>query len=193
MPTLLYIHGFLSSPRSLKAQQMGAWLAENHPRYQYLCPLLTPYPEHARTILEQLIENNISDSIYLMGSSLGGFWATWLAEKYDLKAVLINPVVNLDLFNSSYLNVKLKNYHSDDTYMLNESHIAGFKTVNVAELSRPENYLLLVQTMDEVLDYRLAISKYSGSRQIVIDGGDHTFRNFEKYIPAAMQFLEADT
>jgi len=193
MPTLLYIHGFLSSPRSLKAQQMGAWLAENRPQYQYLCPLLTPYPEHVRTILEQLVENNISDSIYLVGSSLGGFWATWLAEKYDLKAVLINPVVNLDLFNSSYLNVKLKNYHSDDTYMLNESHIADFKTVNVAEISRPENYLLLVQTMDEVLDYRLAINKYSDSRQIVIDGGDHTFQNFQQYIPAAMQFLEADT
>lgn len=170
---------------------MGVWLTENRPNYQYLCPLLTPYPEHTRSILEQLVENNISDSVYLMGSSLGGFWATWLAEKYALKAVLINPVVNLDLFNRSYLNVKLKNYHSDDTYMLNESHIDGFKAVNVAVISKPESYLLLVQTGDEVLDYRLAINKYSGSKQIVIDGGDHTFQHFEKYIPEAMRFLEA--
>jgi len=193
MTNLLYIHGFLSSPLSLKAQQMDLWLAAHRPQLQYLCPLLSPYPEQTRTTLEQLVESSHPDNVRLIGSSLGGLWATWLAEKYDLKAVLINPVVDLNLFKDTYLNVKLKNYHTEDTYILDESHIKGFNSINIPDIRRPANYLLMVQSGDEVLDYRLALARYSASRQLVIDGGDHTFQNFEKYIPVAMEFLEAES
>ncbi len=170
---------------------MGEWLQQNRPQIRYLCPLLTPYPEQTRVTLEQLVEQTTPGPIYLMGSSLGGFWATWLAEKYDLRAVLINPVVDLGLFNQTYVNVRLKNYHTEDTYMLEQQHITGFRAVDVPEIRRPENYLLMVQTGDEVLDYRLSVHKYAGCRQIVETGGDHTFQHFENHIAAAMGFLES--
>jgi len=191
MPSLLYIHGFLSSPKSLKAVQMGEWLTAHRPQIRYLCPFLTPYPEETLATLEKLVGQYGHEPLYLMGSSLGGFWATWLAEKYDLKAVLINPVVDLGLFNDIYLNTRLKNYHTEDTYMLGEEHIAGFRVAEVPVIHRPENYLLMVQTGDEVLDYRLSVQKYAGCRQLVEPGGDHTFIHFENHIPEAMVFLES--
>ena len=91
MAALLYIHGFLSSPQSFKAQQTRLWLAKNHPEIDFYCPQLPPYPAGAQFILESLVESLFPQPVYLMGSSLGGFWATWLAEKYNLRAILINP------------------------------------------------------------------------------------------------------
>ncbi len=170
---------------------MGAWLQQNRPQVRYLCPFLTPYPDQTLATLESLVETALPGPVYLVGSSLGGLWATWLAEKYNLRAVLINPVVDLGLFNQTYLNVRLKNYHTEDTYMLGEQHIAGFNAVNVPVIRRVENYLLLVQTGDEVLDYRLSVRKYKGCKQVVEAGGDHTFQHFEKHIPEAMAFLES--
>ena len=190
MPTLLYIHGFLSSPYSLKCQQLGEWLNRHRPRLRYLCPFLTPYPDETRGTLEELVESS-QGPVYLMGSSLGGFWATWLAEKYDLRAVLINPAVDLAIFRHEMINVSLKNYHTDDVYMLKEEHVDGFRAVDVPAIKRPENYLLMVQTGDEVLDYRLAVKKYAGSSHLVEEGGDHTFSSFDRRIPEAISFLEA--
>ncbi len=133
----------------------------------------------------------MSGPLYLAGSSLGGFWATWLAEKYDLRAVLINPAVDLTMFKETYINTTLKNYHTEDTYILREGHIAAFESADVTVIRRPSNYLLMVQTGDEVLDYRLAVQKYAGCRQIIEAGGDHSFQNFETHIPAIMAFLES--
>jgi uncharacterized protein len=195
VPALLYIHGFLSSPRSHKAQYMGKWLQQCRPHYQYFCPFLTPYPQQTRHQLEITVEHfqdTSTGSLFLMGSSLGGFWATWLAEKYNLKAVLINPVVNLGMFRHEFINTPLKNYHTPDTYTLTEEDIDGFSSVNLNSLSRPENYLLLVQTGDDVLDYRLSLEKYSACQKIMEQGGDHSFINFEGKVDLAMEFLEAE-
>lgn len=190
-PTLLYIHGFLSSPSSLKSRQLGEWLKQHRPRLRFRCPFLTPYPDETRATLEKLVEESDSGPIYLMGSSLGGFWATWLAEKYDLRAVLINPAVDLAIFRHEMINVSLKNYHTEDVYMLKEEHVEGFRSVEVPQIKRPENYLLMVQTGDEVLDYRLAVRKYAGGSHVVEEGGDHTFSSFDRRIPEAISFLES--
>ena len=190
MAHLLYIHGFLSSPQSQKAVQVNDWLRQHRPDITYHCPFLTPYPDRTQATLEGIVENNHADTVYLMGSSLGGFWATWLAEKYDLKAVLINPAVRLSVFKPEYLHSELKNYHTDDTYYLTEEHVEVFQKVNTTEIKRHPNYWLLVQTGDETLDYQLAVRKYARCRQLVEPGGDHSFRNFDRHIPAAIAFLE---
>lgn len=190
MAHLLYIHGFLSSPRSLKATQVADWLRRNRPDIEYHCPFLTPYPDQTRITLENIVKENRLDHLYLMGSSLGGYWATWLAEKYDLKAVLINPAVKLSLFRSDYINTELKNYHTDDTYYLTEDHIEHFRNANTPTVKRRTNYWLMVQTGDETLDYRLAVRKYRGCRQLVEEGGDHSFQNFDRHIATAIAFLE---
>ena len=190
MAHLLYIHGFLSSPQSLKALQVGEWLRRHRPDITFHCPFLTPYPDQTQMTLEGIVETHQTDTIYLMGSSLGGFWATWLAEKYDLKAVLINPAVQLSLFNPEYIHTELKNYHTEDTYYLTESHVTMFRKVDRPEIKRHRNYWLLVQTGDETLDFRLAVKKYAGCKQLVEEGGDHGFQNFDQHIPAAIEFLE---
>lgn len=189
MAALLYIHGFLSSPLSLKAQQTAQWLAAVHPEIDFLCPQLTPYPAQTRDFLDSLVESRLSEPVYLMGSSLGGFWATWLAEKYNLRAVLINPAVRPQDFMPAYLEVDLKSYHTDDSYRLSAHHIDEAKAVDVPVL-HPHNYWLLVQTGDETLDYRRAVQKYHGCKQTIEEGGDHSFRGFERFLDDCMTFFK---
>lgn len=188
MPVLIYIHGFLSSPESFKARQTQAWLAVNHPEVAYHCPQLTPYPEQTRLALEQLVESLLPQKIFLIGSSLGGFWATWLAEKYNLKAVLINPAVRPYEFMPKHIGVILKSYHSEDTYCLAAHHIDEIKAVDGIP-QRLSNYWLLVQEGDETLDYTQAVEKYRGCKQTIEQGGDHSFQGFERYLSKIIDFL----
>jgi len=193
MAVLLYLHGFLSSPESFKARQMATWLDSERPDIEYHCPHLPPYPEQAaqqlRALIEPLIEQ-YGGAVYLMGSSLGGFWATWLAERYGLRAVLINPSVRPWQFMPDFIEVDLKSYHTDDSYRLSARHVDEIKTYAVETPRHPENLWLLVQTGDETLDYRQAVAHYQGARQTVEPDGDHSFQGFERYIPEALVFLE---
>jgi predicted esterase YcpF (UPF0227 family) len=197
MATLIYIHGFLSSPRSAKAQSMQQWLQLHRPDITYCCPQLPPYPNSCATILEALVDTIDRDTgdesklpIYLVGSSLGGFWATWLAERYCLQAVLINPAVDIDELMPSYLNIELQNYHHADTYRLDVKDFSDLLSFKVSKLANLENYWLLAQTDDETLDYRLSRERYKGCHQTIEQGGDHSFQNFEGFIPQIINFFE---
>lgn len=190
MPMLLYLHGFLSSPASSKAVQVRDWLANHRPDIQYRCPLLTPYFGETAKALEALVNDRLPDPVYLMGSSMGGYLATWLAEKYDLRAVLINPAVQPSALDHGFVGMDLRNYHTGDRYVLSEAHIAELKALHTPVIQRPDNYWLMVQTGDETLDYRLAVEKYRGCEQLVEEGGDHGFIGFERHIPAAIGFLD---
>lgn len=188
MASLLYIHGFLSSPLSSKAQQVKHWLAKSHQNIHYHCPLLTPYPNDCGETLSHLL-TILEKPIGVIGSSMGGFWATWLVENFGVKAVLINPLVEaLDLI-PKYLNRTLNNYHLAQSYRLNQNHLQQFKNYIVAKPEKLENYWILLQTGDEVLDYHLAVAKYQGCRQTVEQGGDHTFQHFEHHLDATIRFL----
>lgn len=189
MAALLYVHGFLSSPLSFKARQTAAWLAMNYPDISFHCPQLPPYPAQTQHQLEQLVESLLPQPVYLMGSSLGGFWATWLAEKYNLHAVLINPAVRPQDFMPAYLEVDLKSYHTDDSYHLHAAHIDEIIAADVP-VTRKSNYWLLVQTGDETLDYRQAVQKYAGCKQTVEQGGDHAFQGFERYLQYCIEFFQ---
>jgi uncharacterized protein len=189
MSALIYIHGFLSSPLSFKACQTQAWLAAHHPEITYHCPQLTPYPAQTRQQLECLLESLLPEPVYIMGSSLGGFWATWLAEKYNVRAVLINPAVRPYEFMPKYIGQSLKSYHSEDRYCLEWQHIKEIKAADVAPLS-VDNYWLLVQTGDEVLNYTHALEKYADCRQTVEQGGDHAFQGLERFFDEIVNFFQ---
>lgn len=189
MAALLYIHGFLSSPLSFKARQTQSWLAVHHPEIEFYCPQLPPYPAQTQTILEATVKKLFPQPVYLMGSSLGGFWATWLAEKYDLRAILINPAVRPQDFMPAYLEVDLKSYHTDDSYRLHSRHIDEIIAADIT-VSRKSNYWLLVQTGDETLDYRQAVHKYAGCKQTIEEGGDHAFQGFERYLQDCIEFFQ---
>lgn len=190
MSHLLYIHGFLSSPQSLKAVQTHDWLSQHRPDITWHCPFLAPYPAQTQNTLEEIVEQYKTEQLALIGSSLGGFWSTWLVEKYDVKAVLINPAVQPSMLKSDYLNMELKNYHTEDSYILTEQHADELMMANIAHIKRYNNYWVLLQTGDETLDYRLAEEKYQGCKQSVEQGGDHSFQDYDKHISEIIKFLQ---
>lgn len=189
MATLLYIHGFLSSPLSFKAQQTKQWLSEHRPDINYLCPQLTPYPNECYTVLNELIENCDGD-IYLVGSSMGGFWADYFSEKHQLKAVLVNPAVEALQLMPKYVGQLLKSYHSETHYVLSEAHIAALKPFASHTITTPENIWLMVQTGDETLDYTAAVKRYPNCKQTIEQGGNHSFEQFDRHLADIIDFFE---
>lgn len=189
MSTLIYIHGFLSSPQSHKAQVTRQWLQQHHPEIRYLCPFLSPYPAQTQQQLRQVMADAGDGPIGLVGSSLGGFWSTWLAEEYDVRAVLINPSVRPFELVERLAGVPQHNYHTDDTYVMLPEHAAEFRQAYHPTLPDHSRYYLLAQTGDETLDYRQAVERYQGCRQRIEDGGDHSFQNYEAHLPDVVEFL----
>jgi len=189
MPTLLYIHGFLSSPLSAKAGLTQAWLREHHPDWRYECPALSSYPAQARLTLEHTCADLRGDAVYLIGSSLGGFWATYLAELYGFPAVVVNPAVQPQRRFVDLVGQPLRNYHTAETYTLSQADLDELETCEPKILRNTDLYWLMVQTADEVLDYRLAVKRYWGCRQTVEHGGNHTFEGFENWLPEIVEFF----
>lgn len=183
---LLYIHGFNSSPGSAKARQTRQWLAENHPNIDFLCPFLSPFPLLATAALEA--QMTAPTVIGLIGSSMGGFYATWLAEKYSRPAVLVNPAV-APWQGRDYLLGDQENYHTGEVHRIEQRHLDELERFEVAHLSEPSQFMVLVQTGDEVLDYRQAERKYAECKLIVEQGGDHGFQHYENHLPKIMKFL----
>ncbi|KAF0099744.1 MAG: putative esterase [bacterium] len=184
---LLYIHGFNSSSRSGKAGEMAAWMADRGLAEAYACPDLPHRPAAAIRLLEDVIAASRGPA-KLIGSSLGGFYATWLAERHGLKAVLINPCVACDAKLAAYVGQTQRNWHSGEEYTFSAQHAAELDSLRVPAISRPERYLLLAETGDEVLDYREAQAYYAGARQEIFPGGDHGFTRFADCLPAILAF-----
>ena len=190
---LFYIHGFNSSPKSAKARLLADYLAANQatlqPNIQYHVPALPYDPQLISQILDQAVQACLPAPVALVGSSMGGFYGTWIAEKYGLPLVLINPAVRPYELLVDYLGEN-ENIYPGEKYIFSEHHIDELKALEVEPISRPERYLLLAQTGDETLDYQQAVAKYRHCRQKIIAGGSHGFEQFENEIPAIMDFLQ---
>ncbi len=187
----LYIHGFNSSPASYKAQVFQKFLADRHPEHDFVCPELSDYPSEAIARLTHIIESKVSN-IALIGSSLGGFYATFLAQKYHLKAVLVNTAVNPHILLNDFLG-KTTNYYTGREYELTTEHIEQLKQLLVDKVSEPELFMVLLQSGDEVLDYRLAEQKYADTELIIEQGGDHSFEGFENHCESIVRFCTRDS
>ncbi len=185
---VLYIHGFNSSPASYKSRYFKQFLDAKHPGNEFICPELPDYPQQAIELLSRIIESSQVQSIALVGSSLGGFYAAWLANKYNLRAVLINPAVNPQELLVDLLG-KNTNYYSGREYELTREHIEQLKALQVGVIENIEKFMVLLQTGDEVLDYRLANKKYIQSHLIIEQGGNHSFEDFPLYCEEIYQFL----
>src|SRR3990172_733149 len=183
---LIYLHGFNSSPGSHKAQVLKRYMAERGLGGQYCCPALPPLGKRAIAVVEAEIAKHPREAITLVGSSLGGFYASYLAERHDLRAVLINPAVYPHEDLRAYLAVQ-RNLHTRQQYELTEQHLRQWEKLYLPTI-HPQRYLLLVETGDEVLDYRQAVKKYAAARQIVVEGGDHSLMSFPEHIPMILEF-----
>lgn len=154
---------------------------------QLLIPSLSSVPAYAMAELQSLVQQHISDNLSFVGSSLGGYYATWLADRYDRPAVLINPAVRPFELLQDYLGPNI-NHYTGESYELSYEHIQELKSLDVEYITRPHRYLVMLQTGDEVLDYSQAFMKFAGSRMIVEEGGDHGFEDFENHIDAILTF-----
>lgn len=184
---IVYLHGFNSTPASGKARQLADYMARIGREADYLCPQLPNSPCEAIALVEAELAQRRSGSVTLVGSSLGGFYATYLAEKHGHKAVLVNPAVHAHVLMRGALGPQTS-WHTGEKWELTEAHLAELAALDVEAITRPERYLLLVQTGDEVLDYRDAVAYYAGATQIVEDGGDHGFAGFERHLQTILDF-----
>ena len=185
---LIYLHGFNSSPESHKSRALHAYMDEKGMLDRLISPAIPPVPEDAMALLVDLYESNQQHGdIALAGSSLGGFYATCLAERFGCKAVLINPAIRPHLLLEKYLGENI-NYYTSEHWMLDESHIKQLREMDVKAITHAERYLLMLQKGDEALDYRQALEKYSDCPTILEEGGDHSFAGFENHIPQILNF-----
>ena len=187
---LLYLHGFNSARTSHKAQVLQAHMDHSGRGAAFLAPDLPHRPAHAIALLERLIAQ-APNKPTLIGSSLGGYYATYLAERFDLPAVLINPAVAPYRLLAPLLGPQ-QNFYTGEHYELTPQHLKELQDLEVRNL-HPEHYFLLVQTGDEILDYRTAVARYAGAKHSVIPGGDHGFQHFELYLAEILAFAGLDS
>ena len=183
--SILYIHGLNSSPASLKASQLSAAMARMGLASKLRVPALHHHPCQAIAQLEALIAE--LDRPVLVGSSLGGYYATHLAERQGLRALLINPAVQPHLLFDGYLGPQ-KNYYSDETWELTAEHVAALGELEVPPPQDPARYQVWLQTADETLDYRQAQAYYRGCALRIQAGGDHGFQGFAARLPMLFAF-----
>ena len=164
---------------------MQRYMAQRGLAHEFACPALPPLARDAIKAVAPYISNDCS----FVGSSLGGFYATYLAERHRLKAVLINPAIDPHIGLRGYLGPQ-KNLHTGEPYELTEAHLREWEELYVPRITA-RRYLLLVETGDEVLDYRRAVERYAGAEQVVIQGGDHSLQSFPQHLARILEFSRA--
>ncbi|HCH70664.1 MAG TPA: esterase YqiA [Colwellia sp.] len=191
---ILYIHGFNSSPLSIKAEQTRQYLCKYFPQVHFYCPQLASNPKEAINQLEHIIQSyQTNTSWYLMGSSLGGYFASYLSEKYNYPSVLINPAIKPFELLKDYLGEQVNPY-TGEVYQVTRDHMIELKAIEPKspsfDMQKKNNYLVMVQTDDEVLNYQQAVEKYQHCRLVIEQGGDHSFVDFEQHLPAIADFFQ---
>ncbi len=190
---ILYLHGFRSSPDSFKARLLGAQFMRRGLAHRWHCPQLPASPAEAMRLALDLATGQAAAiparDVVVIGSSLGGFYATWLAEQTGCRAILLNPVVHAarDLATQVGLH---RTFHGDQPFEFLPTHVTELARAeaDIPILSRPERYFLLAATGDEVLDWREMQLRYTGCGQRIIDGSDHGISDFERYMPEVLEF-----
>lgn len=177
---LLYLHGFNSSAASGKARMLLAHMRAIGREHELRLPDLPDAPNEAIALCERLIAQSPTPPV-LIGSSLGGFYATYLAERHDLRAVLVNPAVAAHEKLATQVGPQT-NYSTQRAWIWTREHVAQLAALHVPAITRPERYWLLAETGDEVLDWREAAAYYAGARQTILEGGNHGFARFADYL-----------
>ncbi len=184
---ILYLHGFRSSPQSFKARLLGERMKELGKGDQYVCPLLPASPKEVIDLSLKLVEGCAPEELTVIGSSLGGFYATYLAERLGCKAVLLNPAVRSFRDLEKYVGVTTR-FHDDAPFEFKREYIDELRSLAVEHITHPQRYLLIAATGDEVLDWREMVAHYPGAHHRIIEGGDHGISGFADYADEVLAF-----
>ena len=184
---ILYLHGFRSSPLSTKTSLLASRMQALGRGDEYLCPQLPASPQAAIAQALEIAGRVEPSELTLIGSSLGGYYATWLAERLGCRAVLLNPAVHAARDLASQVGVKTQ-YHSNEAFEFKSIYIDELKALAVKQITHPERYFLIAATGDELLDWREMVAQFPHARQRVIPGSDHGISDFAHYADEVLAF-----
>ena len=186
---LLYLHGFRSSPRSFKAQRLQAWLAAHRPEVHWWCPQLPPSPRAAMALVRQGIEAWPAASSAVLGSSLGGFYATAVAQATGWPAVLLNPAVDPARDLAAYIGELTAFHDLEQHFFFRAEYVDELRDLVVPAITHPERFFAVIAKGDEVLDWREMAARYAGAQMRLLEGGDHALSDFDEHLPHILSFL----
>jgi predicted esterase YcpF (UPF0227 family) len=187
---LLYLHGFRSSPQSTKARQVATRVQAQHPGVVWWCPQLPPSPRGAMDLVMQGIADWPRNAMAVVGSSLGGFYAAWVAEQTGCKAVLLNPAVNPARDLASYIGEQTGWHDPADRFFFKPAFIGELQALNARPLSQPQRTFAVIAKGDEVLDWREMTARCAGARLKLLEGGDHALSDFDAHMDEVLAFLD---
>ena len=186
---LLYLHGFRSSPQSTKARITAAWVAAHRPEVEWWCPQLPPSPREAMRLVLDRVGAWPASGMGVIGSSLGGFYATAIAERLGCRAVLLNPAVDPARDLTKYIG-EITAWHSDERFFFEPGFIAELRQMAPASLTQLQRYFAVIAKGDEVLSWVEMSERYAGCRIELLEGGDHALSDYEAaHLPEVCAFL----
>lgn len=187
---LLYLHGFRSSPQSFKAQRVGAWLAAHRPDVRFWCPQLPPSPRQAIGEVMAGIAAWPVDGMAVVGSSLGGFYATVVAERTGCRAVVLNPAVDPARDLARHIGEQTTWHDPHERFFFRPEFVDELRALAPAAITRPERYAAVIAKGDELLDWREMQARYAGAQVRLLDGSDHGLGDFDDHLPFVLHFLQ---
>jgi predicted esterase YcpF (UPF0227 family) len=187
---LLYLHGFRSSPQSAKARRMAEWAASERPGLVFAAPQLPPSPAAAIALLTELTRDWPAETMALMGSSLGGFYATVMAERLQCRTVLLNPAVDPARDLAAYIGEQTCWQDPAQHFYFRPEFVDELRALTPGALSEPQRYCAVIAKGDEVLDWREMLGRYQACKVLLLEGSDHGLSDFDAHLPTLIDFLE---
>lgn len=186
---VLYLHGFRSSPQSFKAQRLCAWLAAHRPQVHWWCPQLPPSPQAAIELVEDGIADWPAHGSVVLGSSLGGFYASVIAERHRWPAVVLNPAVDPARDLAQYIGEQTAFHSPDEKFFFRAEFVDELRALTPGTLAQLDRYAAIIAKGDELLDWREMSARYAGARVRLLEGGDHALSDFDAHLPFILDFL----
>lgn len=188
---IVYLHGFRSSPRSSKAVMTGeairALSTVENP-IEWYCPQLLASPQESIEMVVAHIEKSRADRVVVIGSSLGGFYTNYLAEKYGCKAVVLNPAVRAARELAPHVGM-MTAYDSDEPFDFRPEYIDELKKLQIESITNPERYFLIAAKGDELLSWEEMVAFYPGAKHLVLEGSDHGIADYADHLPSVLEFV----
>jgi len=189
---VVYLHGFRSSPNSTKAVMTGEAvraLSAAHHSYEWYCPQLLASPKASLEMVTKHIDQTEFDRIVIVGSSLGGFYTNYLAEKYHCKGITLNPAVYAARELEPHVGM-MTAYDSEEPFDFKAEYIDELHALQVGPITDPERYFLIAAKGDELLDWKEMAAFYPGAKQLILEGGDHGISDYANHLPEVIEFIK---